>query len=177
MDTSLETAVWARASEHYGSELERILDSAISSYKRAPGLQSPSRLYAKDIGTQGIEALFGALLRGRGIKLRARAGQGKTLISERLAGVRDAAAQRDCLRFETIHGVKGETHDVTVVVSSQRPGVHQSHWKDWLRDRTSEAARFAYVASSRPKHVLIWAVKKLKAEDRLVLEGLGFELS
>lgn len=65
MDTSLETAVWARASEHYGSELERILDSAISSYKRAPGLQPPSRLYAKDIGTQGIEALFGALLRGQ----------------------------------------------------------------------------------------------------------------
>ena len=112
----------------------------------------------------------------RGLHLRARSGQGKMLISERLAGVPDVATQRDCLRFETIHGVKGETHDVTVVVSSQKPGVHQSHWKDWLRDRTSEAARFAYVASSRPKHVLIWAVKKLKAEDRLVLEGLGFEL-
>ncbi|MOA21786.1 hypothetical protein D3C78_1422950 [compost metagenome] len=108
--------------------------------------------------------------------MRARSGQGKMLISERLAGVPDVADQRDCLRFETIHGVKGETHDVTVVVSSQKPGVHLSHWKDWLRDRTSEAARFAYVASSRPKHVLIWAVKKLKAEDRLVLESLGFEL-
>lgn len=112
----------------------------------------------------------------RGLNLRARPKQGKTLISQRLAGVPDEAAQRDSLRFETIHGVKGETHDVTVVVSSQQPGVHLSHWKDWLRDRTSEAARFAYVASSRPKHVLIWAVKKLKAEDRLVLEGLGFEL-
>lgn len=52
----------------------------------------------------------------------------------------------------------------------------QSRAHKYLRDRTSEAARFAYVASSRPKHVLIWAVKKLKAEDRLVLEGLGFEL-
>lgn len=112
----------------------------------------------------------------RGLNLRARPGQGKSLISERLAGVPDEAAHRDSLRFETIHGVKGETHDVTVVVSSLQPGVHLSHWKDWLRDRTSEAARFAYVASSRPKHVLIWAVKKLKAEDRLVLEALGFEL-
>ncbi|WP_412764872.1 hypothetical protein [Pseudomonas sp. NGC7] len=65
MDTSLETAVWARASERYGSELERILDSAISSYKRAPGLEPPSRLYAKDIGTTGLEALFSALLRSR----------------------------------------------------------------------------------------------------------------
>jgi len=112
----------------------------------------------------------------RGLNLRARPGQGKSLISERLAGVPDKAAHRDSLRFDTIHGVKGETHDVTVVVSSLQPGVHLSHWRDWLRDRTSEAARFAYVASSRPKHVLIWAVKKLKAEDRLVLEALGFEL-
>jgi len=66
----------------------------------------------------------------RGLNLRARSGQGKMLISERLARVPDVAAQRDCLRFETIHGVKGETHDVTVVVSSQKPGVHLSHWKD-----------------------------------------------
>lgn len=65
MDTSLETAVWARASEHYGSGLERILDSAILSYKRAPGLEPPSRLYAQDIGIQGVEALLSALLRNR----------------------------------------------------------------------------------------------------------------
>lgn len=57
--------MWARASEHYGSGLERILDSAILSYKRAPGLEPPSRLYAQDIGIQGLEALLSALLRNR----------------------------------------------------------------------------------------------------------------
>ncbi len=78
--------------------------------------------------------------------------------------------------YETIHQVKGETHDVTIVVSSLQPGIHLSHWQDWLRDRRSEAARFAYVASSRPQHMLIWAVKKLKPEERPVLVQLGFEL-
>lgn len=58
-------AVWVRATEHYGSDLERILGSAISSYKRAPGLESPSRLYAQDLGIEGLEALHRALLRSR----------------------------------------------------------------------------------------------------------------
>lgn len=65
MDTCLETAVWARANEHYGSDLERILDSAISSYKRAPRLESPSRLYAQDLGIERLEALHRALIRSR----------------------------------------------------------------------------------------------------------------
>ncbi|MCO2242589.1 hypothetical protein FA379_30230, partial [Pseudomonas aeruginosa] len=86
---------------------------------------------------------------------------------------RDAGTR---LRFETIHQVKGETHDATVVVSSQQSGPHQSHWKDWLADPASEAARFAYVASSRPRHLLIWAVKKLKDDELKRLAGLGFEI-
>jgi hypothetical protein len=43
-------------------------------------------------------------------------------------------------------------------------------------DKTSEAARFAYVASSRPKHILVWCVKKLNASDQKKLESLGFEV-
>ncbi|MGV8920865.1 MAG: UvrD-helicase domain-containing protein [Pseudomonas sp.] len=110
------------------------------------------------------------------LNLVARKGQGDKPVSVRVVSQEMLQGQPDTLRYETIHQVKGETHDVTVVVSSQQPGVHQSHWQDWLRDRDSEAARFAYVASSRPQHMLIWAVKKLKAEDRPVLAQLGFEL-
>lgn len=47
-------AVWVRATEYYGSGLEHILDSAISSYKRAPGLESPSRIYAQGLGNEGL---------------------------------------------------------------------------------------------------------------------------
>lgn len=77
-------------------------------------------------------------------------------------------------RLATIHEVKGEAHDVTMLVSSGKQG-EQSHWKEWLKDPTSEAARFAYVASSRPKHILIWAVKSLTEDDRHKLMRLGFE--
>ncbi|WP_313026340.1 ATP-dependent helicase [Pseudomonas lopnurensis] len=112
----------------------------------------------------------------RGLNLVARRGQGKKPVSVRLVSQEIQDGQPDTLRYETIHQVKGETHDVTIVVSSLQPGIHLSHWQDWLRDRRSEAARFAYVASSRPQHMLIWAVKKLKPEERPVLAQLGFEL-
>lgn len=108
--------------------------------------------------------------------LVARKGQGGKPVCVRVVSQEMQGELPDTLCYETIHQVKGETHDVTVVVSSQQPGPHQSHWQDWLRDRQSEAARFAYVASSRPQHMLIWAVKRLKDKDRPVLAQLGFEL-
>ncbi len=112
----------------------------------------------------------------RELNIIARAGEGKNQVSVRLMSHEHKEYRPDSLRYETIHQVKGETHDVTVLVSSQQPGVHLSHWRDWLRDRSAEAARFAYVASSRPQHRLFWAVKKLKPKERDVLTKLGFEL-
>ncbi|MEM5499637.1 UvrD-helicase domain-containing protein [Paraglaciecola mesophila] len=75
----------------------------------------------------------------------------------------------------TIHGAKGETHDITILISSARAG-NDSHWSNWIKDPNSEDARFAYVASSRPKEYLVWAVKKLKPIERLKLEGIGFSI-
>lgn len=80
------------------------------------------------------------------------------------------------LRFATIHEIKGETHDATVLVTSLQACVHLSNWKDWLVDPASEAARFAYVDSSRSRHLLIWAVKKLKKDESKVVSSLGFEI-
>jgi hypothetical protein len=79
-------------------------------------------------------------------------------------------------RLATIHEVKGETHDLTMLVSSSRQG-EQAHWKEWVGNPASEAARFAYVASSRPRHILIWAVKNLKKDEREALMLLGFHKS
>lgn len=109
--------------------------------------------------------------------IRSPANQGDIALSVRLT---QGVAQQsfvDGLRYETIHQVKGETHDATVVVSSRQRGVHLSHWRDWLADPTSEGSRFAYVASSRPRHMLIWAVKHLKAVEKDTLTGLGFEFA
>ncbi|MCL1064276.1 ATP-dependent helicase [Shewanella benthica] len=80
-------------------------------------------------------------------------------------------------RMSTIHGSKGETHDVTIVISTaQAGGQPGSHWQSWLNEPNSEAARFAYVASSRPRHYLIWAVKTLKNTERERLEAIGFKI-
>jgi len=49
----------------YGADVGRILDSAITTYRRSPGLDSLSRLYAQNIGEEGIDALHHALLRNR----------------------------------------------------------------------------------------------------------------
>jgi len=80
-------------------------------------------------------------------------------------------------RKTTIHGVKGETHDVTMLISTARDGGQPgSHWKSWLGSPDTESARFAYVASSRPKHRLIWAVKSLSTEEIEKFINLGFHV-
>lgn len=79
-------------------------------------------------------------------------------------------------RKSTIHGVKGETHEATMLISNSTRKGDGTHWSHWIGDKTSEAARFAYVASSRPKHVLVWCVKKLKPLEKTELKNLGFEI-
>ncbi|HCU74576.1 MAG TPA: ATP-dependent helicase, partial [Acinetobacter baumannii] len=79
-------------------------------------------------------------------------------------------------RKSTIHGVKGETHEVTMLISNPTRSGDGTHWSHWIKDSKSEAARFAYVASSRPKHILVWCVKKLKSSEHQELENLGFEI-
>jgi len=120
------------------------------------------------------DELAGKLEGLREAHLSAPAGLGKTTLQSRLVDRHQDTGTR--LRFATIHQVKGETHEATVVVSSLQSGPNQSNWKDWLADPVSEAARFAYVASSRPRHLLIWAVKKLKDDESKTLSGLGFEI-
>lgn len=79
-------------------------------------------------------------------------------------------------RKSTIHGVKGETHEATMLISNPTRNGTGTHWSHWIGDNTSEAARFAYVASSRPKHVLVWCVKKLNSSEQKDLKSLGFEI-
>lgn len=113
----------------------------------------------------------------RKLNLRSPAGQGNKPLSIRFDQGVDQQSSVDSLRYETIHQIKGETHDATVVVSSLKRSVYLSHWQDWLANPTSEGGRFAYVASSRPRHLLIWAVKTLKPAETDTLTALGFELA
>ena len=79
-------------------------------------------------------------------------------------------------RKSTIHGVKGETHDATMLISNSTRNGGDAHWSHWIKNKDSEAARFAYVASSRPKYILAWCVKKLKTSEQVELKSLGFEI-
>lgn len=107
------------------------------------------------------------------IGMRSPSGLGEQLVSQRLSLV---ALQKTTIRLATIHEVKGETHEATMLVSASRRG-DQSHWADWIGDKNSEAARLAYVASSRPRSLLVWAVKKLKPSELATLQGLGFQIA
>jgi hypothetical protein len=84
------------------------------------------------------------------------------------------------MRITTIHQVKGETLDAIMLVSAPTQHGPDGHWTHWLTDPNSEAARMAYVASSRPKHFLVWAIpkrdsKKEQEEDVAKLTGRGFK--
>jgi len=79
------------------------------------------------------------------------------------------------IRISTIHGVKGETFDAILLVSPPSKG-QGGHWKEWLANRSEEPARFAYVASSRPREILAWAVSAPSIDDENKLRALGFHL-
>lgn len=84
------------------------------------------------------------------------------------------------LRITTIHSVKGATFDAVLLVSSlDQRGGKGGHWTEWRIDPESEHARFAYVASSRPKRLLAWAIPSSdKNTDSIkILEDLGFSFA
>ena len=79
------------------------------------------------------------------------------------------------MQVTTIHSVKGKTLDAILLVSAPtKQGTTDGHWTQWLEDPASEAARLAYVASSRPAYLLAWAVPSATGEERSGLQGLGF---
>ncbi|MFX1521561.1 MAG: UvrD-helicase domain-containing protein [Promethearchaeota archaeon] len=87
----------------------------------------------------------------------------------------DQATKKSKIQINTIHSVKGQTFDSIMLVSApSSKGTEEGYWSQWLQDRTSEAARLAYVASSRPKHLLIWAVPNMNDGNLAQLTELGF---
>jgi DNA helicase-2/ATP-dependent DNA helicase PcrA len=81
------------------------------------------------------------------------------------------------LRITTIHDVKGETFDALLLISSKNrrsPGGHIEHWLH-PGPGNEEYRRFAYVACSRPKYLLVIATPPLSSEQLGELVGLGLE--
>jgi DNA helicase-2/ATP-dependent DNA helicase PcrA len=82
------------------------------------------------------------------------------------------------IRMTTFHDVKGETLDAVLIVSAKDKKSNGGHFEQWLSQEADEKefVRFAYVASSRPKHLLIWAIPKI-ADNQFInkIKDLGFE--
>ncbi|MFZ5995509.1 MAG: UvrD-helicase domain-containing protein [Thermodesulfobacteriota bacterium] len=76
----------------------------------------------------------------------------------------------------TFHQVKGRTFDAMLVVSAPDKRGDGGHWSQWVAAANSdgEHARFAYVASSRPRALLGWAVPSPSGDEEDQLEELGF---
>lgn len=82
------------------------------------------------------------------------------------------------IRMTTFHDVKGETLDAVLVVSAKDKKSKGGHFEQWLSQNSKEKeyVRFAYVASSRPKHLLIWAIPKITNNQFIKkIKDLGFE--
>ncbi|HII00832.1 TPA: ATP-dependent helicase [Methanosarcinaceae archaeon] len=77
------------------------------------------------------------------------------------------------IRMTTIHDVKGETLDAVMLISNQDRRSRGGHFEDWVEDPTSEYARFAYVACSRPRDLLIVVAPTLSELQKTKLENIG----
>ncbi len=103
---------------------------------------------------------------------RALPGSKNGLVRESLA---TTSQEESVIRTTTIHSVKGETLDAIMVVSAPSTrGTSDGHWTQWLASPSSEAARFAYVASSRPQYLLVWAIPEQRDNDYGRLRKYGF---
>ena len=81
-------------------------------------------------------------------------------------------AEDEQLRVETIHSVKGGTFDAVLLLSSPDGRGKTGFWENWL-DSEDESGRIGYVASTRPRYLLCWGVKRLTDVQRRELEKLG----
>jgi DNA helicase-2/ATP-dependent DNA helicase PcrA len=106
-------------------------------------------------------------------KVRSPSGKAREEIEETISLARTTASD---LRITTIHDVKGETFEAVLLISSAtRRGGKGGHFEEWLTPRpgNEEHQRFAYVASSRPKHLLVIATPNLDTAQLYGFKNLG----
>lgn len=91
--------------------------------------------------------------------------------------IKFSPASTSSIPIRTIHAVKGQTFETVMLVSSSSKGKGSKtgHWEEWLSDKNTEAARLAYVASSRPEKILLWAVPDINESQKNELIELGFQ--
>lgn len=112
-------------------------------------------------------------------KYKCPSGMGSVQLAIYLEGISQTLEDSANIRITTIHQVKGENQGATLLVSSPvKRGGKGGHWSEWLDGSVDdgEHTRFAYVASSRPKHLLAWAIPDSDEKGIKTLQKLGFQL-
>jgi DNA helicase-2/ATP-dependent DNA helicase PcrA len=86
--------------------------------------------------------------------------------------------QKNAIRTTTIHSVKGETMEAVLFVSHWDKTSKGGHFSHWIKGpgNDEEHLRFAYVACSRPKHLLVIAIKPSTDRDIKLFTDMGFTL-
>lgn len=121
-----------------------------------------------DIVDKHIYDLFGGIhLETENISFRVPSGTASQLI-QAINGKR-----LDSLHVETIHSVKGCSYDAVLLISAPDARGKTGYWENWIDDK-DETTRFGYVACTRPRYLLCWAVPVLSNEQRTKLESIGF---
>lgn len=104
-------------------------------------------------------------------KIRAPQNKGNALVKD----ICSEDNHQNTFRTTTIHGVKGETVEAVLLVSSQDARSKGGFYQQWFKDGNfdPEYIRFAYVACSRPRSLLIIATPRLSAVNKQKLEAWG----
>lgn len=108
-------------------------------------------------------------------KVRAPTGSAKLPVGATVQSAQNSYSEK--LRMTTFHDIKGETLDAAVIISAGNKKSRGGYFEQWIGSdiKDSEYVRFAYVASSRPKHLLIWAIPKTAKNMHIAkIEKLGF---
>lgn len=77
------------------------------------------------------------------------------------------------IKIDTIHATKGGSYDAVMVLSTRDARGQGGYWENWIDDG-DEITRYGYVACTRPKYLLCWAVPKLNKVQKKKLENMGF---
>lgn len=73
----------------------------------------------------------------------------------------------------TIHDVKGMTYDSVLLISDKDKHSKGGHFEQWFFGSNQEYKRLGYVAMSRPRKLLVIAVKTLDDSQKSRLSSLG----
>ena len=61
LEIDIEGRIWQKACEVFGARMQLLLEDALRSFKRQPGLDEPTRLHASQISPFGLQVLGDAM--------------------------------------------------------------------------------------------------------------------